>query len=171
MNVMIQDLVDAARLEGGQFPLECKPLELQTYLVELLQRNATTLPVQSIRLDIPEALPAISADSMRLERIFTNLLSNAVKYSDPGSPVVLRVRRVGGFVEVSVIDQGRGIAAEELPHLFERFYRAKGGRKTEGVGLGLYITRKLVEAHGGGIWVESELDKGSTFYFTLPVAK
>ena len=100
-----------------------------------------------------------------------NMLSNALKYSDPGTPVCLQAREKDGQVVVTISDQGKGIAPEDLPHLFERFYRAKGTRKTEGIGLGLYITRVLVEAHGGRLWVESEVGKGSTFFFTLPVAQ
>ena len=83
----------------------------------------------------------------------------------------LRAWQDDGQVVVAISDEGPGISPEDLPHLFERFYRAKGARKAEGIGLGLYITRALVEAHGGRVWVESEVGKGSTLYFTLPAAK
>ncbi len=106
----------------------------------------------------------------RLERILTNLLSNALKYSDPGTPVWMQAQPLDGEVRIAVKDQGRGIAPEHVPHLFEKFYRADSSRKAEGIGLGLYITRLMVEAHGGRIWVESEVGKGSTFSFTLPIA-
>jgi len=171
MNVMIQDLVDSARLEGGQLVLDRKSVNLRLYLDDYLRRIAVTMEIERIHVDLPDDLPPVSADYNRLERIFTNLLTNAMKYSDPATPVLIRARRVDGFVQVSVTDQGRGIAPKDLPHLFERFFRTEAGRTAEGIGLGLYITRMLVEAHGGGIWVESELDKGSTFYFTLPVAE
>jgi signal transduction histidine kinase len=167
---MIQDLVDAARQEGGQLHLERQPVLLQTYLPELFQRATTVMETSRVRLDLPGDLPAVFADYNRLERIITNLLSNALKYSGPGAPVLVRARRIAAEVEVAVIDQGRGIAPDDLPHLFERFYRAKGERATEGIGLGLYITKQLVEAHGGRIWVESEVGNGSTFMFTLPLA-
>jgi two-component system phosphate regulon sensor histidine kinase PhoR len=111
------------------------------------------------------------ADPSRLERILTNLISNALKYSPPEAEVVVRAERVDSCLQVSVVDRGIGIAPEDLPHLFERFYRTRGSRKAEGLGLGLYITRMLVEAHGGRIWAESELGKGSTFSFTLPLAR
>lgn len=169
MNTMIQDLTDAVRQEGGQLRLERHNLDLRAFLPDILLRSATAMDTQRIDMAMPSDLPPVSADPNRLTRIFTNLLSNAMKYSDPASPVCVRVRQVDGEVEVAVADQGPGIAAEEIPHLFERFYRAKGERKTEGIGLGLYITRMLVEAHGGKIRAESELGKGSTFYFTLPV--
>ena len=171
MNVMIQDLVDSARLEGGQLMLELKPINLRAYLDDYLRRIAVTMEVERIRIDVPDGLPPICADANRLERIFSNLLSNALKYSDPGTPVRISARPEDRVVQVAVADQGRGIAPEDLPHLFERFYRAGTGRTVEGIGLGLYITRMLVEAHGGGIWVESEPGAGSTFYFTLPIAE
>ncbi|MHB9023622.1 MAG: sensor histidine kinase [Armatimonadota bacterium] len=171
MNVMIEDLVDAARLEGGQLTLKCEPVDLHSYLTDLLQRNAETMDVSRIRLHAPADLPEVLADYNRLERIVTNLLSNALKYSDPGTPVLVWASQADGVVEIAVRDQGPGISPEDVPHLFERFYRAKGARKTEGIGLGLYITRVLVEAHGGRLWVESVVGKGSTFFFTLPVAE
>ena len=171
MNVMIQDLVDAARLEGGQLILDIKPVNLRAYLADLLQRSATVFDVGRIHIELPEDLPPVSADLNRLERILSNLLSNALKYSNPGTPVLVRARQTDHLIEVSVQDFGQGIAPEDLPHIFERFYRTKGGRKAEGIGLGLYITMMLVKAHGGRIWVESEVGKGSTFYFTLPVAE
>jgi len=128
------------------------------------------LETDRIRLDVSDALPTVSADYNRLERIIANLLSNALKYSDPGTPVVIRASQVDGSIEIAISDQGNGIPAEDVPHLFDRFYRAKGARKAEGIGLGLFISKALVETHGGRIWVESELGKGSTFSFTLPVA-
>jgi len=171
MNVMIQDMVDVARQEGGQLQLILQPVDLRPYLETLLQRSATALPLDRVQLDVPADLPPVAADPNRLERILINLLSNALKYSAPGTPVSVHARRMNGTVQMAVVDQGRGIPPEDLPHLFERFYRVKGARKTEGIGLGLYITRILVEAHGGRITVESEMGKGSTFTFSLPVAR
>jgi len=141
------------------------------YFMDFLQRNADVLDTDRIQLDVPEELPLVSADYNRLERVFTNLLSNALKYSDTDTPVVVRALQVGEMVEIAITDQGKGIPPDDLPHLFERFYRAQGARKADGIGLGLYIAKALVEAHGGRIWVESEEGKGSTFSFTLPVAE
>ena len=121
-------------------------------------------------LAIPDDLPPVQVDPARLERILFNLLSNARKYAAPDTPIHFSARRQQHEVVVSITDQGQGIPAEELPHIFDRFYRTTRGRKVEGIGLGLYITRRLVEAHGGRIWVESEVGKGSTFTFTLPIA-
>lgn len=170
MQVMIQDLTDAARWEGGKLQLACEPIDLRPYIIDLLQRNTGVLDIERVHLAVPADLPKVSADFNRLERIFTNLLANALKYSDPDTPVWVNARRTDHQVEVSITDQGIGIAPEDFSHLFERFFRAAGARKAEGIGLGLYISRALVEAHGGRIWVESEVGKGSTFFFTLPMA-
>jgi len=109
------------------------------------------------------------ADPDLLERILLNLLTNAMKYSPAESPVRLEARRQDGAIEISVIDRGQGIAPEDQPRLFERFCRPKGARRADSVGLGLYITRKLVEVQGGCIGVESTPGEGSTFSFTLPL--
>lgn len=170
INVMIQDLVDSARLEGGQLTLNLQSVDLTAYLPSLLTRSAAIIEINRIRLDLPAGLPPVLADADRLERILINLLSNALKYSAPDAEVRLSARQQDGEVVISVIDQGYGIPPDDLPHVFERFYRAKGQHKAEGIGLGLYITEMLVEAHGGRIRAESEIGKGSTFSFTLPAA-
>lgn len=172
MDAMIRDLVDSARLEFGELHLEKKPLDLKSFLADLLERMAEGVEgVERVRVEILENLPPVDADPDRLERIFLNLLTNALKYSPPDTEVLIRAEKVDREVMVSVSDQGVGISPEDLPHIFERFYQPRGGRKAGGLGLGLYITKMLVEAHGGRIWVHSELGKGSTFYFTLPLAK
>lgn len=170
MNTMIQDLVDAARQEGGQLALNCQPINLAQFVTTLLQQSLPEKDAQRIQVHLPPDLSPVSADPNRLERIFINLISNALKYSPPNTPVLLCAQQEGNYVVISVTDFGSGIPPEEVPHLFERFFRGQRRRRTEGVGLGLYITRMLVEAHGGGIWAESEVGKGSTFTFTLPIA-
>ncbi|TAK29540.1 MAG: response regulator [Chloroflexota bacterium] len=168
MNAMIQDLVDAARLEGRQLRVEPQPLDLVSFVHDLTERLAVTLPVERIRIEAHGNLPQVMADPNKLERILVNLLSNALKYSAPHSPVTVRVTSGTNAVVTAVVDEGAGISPQELPRLFERYYRVQADRPgKEGLGLGLYITRGLVEAHGGHIWVESEVGKGSTFYFTL----
>jgi len=170
MNAMILDLVDSARLEANQLRMEPASVDLRSFVLDLQGRLAGALAMDRVRVQIPEGLPQVSADPNRLERILTNLLSNALKYSEPETEVFVGAERQDGMVRVWVSDSGVGIAEEDIPQLFQRFYRAKSGRKAEGLGLGLYITRMLVEAHGGKIWVESDLGKGSTFSFTLPLA-
>lgn len=169
MDVMIDDLVVTARLEGGQLRLTCTALNLSDWLPKFMEYSTTTLNVQRVRVDMPATMPIIKADADRLERILTNLLSNALKYSDPGTPVWVQVQLLAGEACIAVKDQGQGIAPQDVPHLFEKFFRAGSSRKAEGIGLGLYITKLMVESHSGRIWVESVVGKGSTFSFTLPV--
>ncbi|MCL5025846.1 MAG: PAS domain S-box protein [Chloroflexi bacterium] len=170
MNAMIQDLVDTARLEAGHLELKKQPTSLEHFMYGLLERATGAVDAQRIRMEVPAGLSPVLADPNRLERIVMNLLSNALKYSPAESTVLVTAESRDGEATVSIADQGEGIAPEDLPHIFERFYRARSAREAQGAGLGLYITKMLVEAHGGRIWVRSELGKGSTFYFTLPAA-
>ena len=172
MNRMIQDLVDAARQEAGLLKLEREPVDLPAAVRGVLERLAPGLDSARIRVVAPAGLPPVWADPNRLERILTNLLSNALKYSAPASEVTVTLSQRNGEVITSITDRGPGIPPEELPHLFERYYRGPAARaEPEGLGLGLYITRQLVEAHGGRIWAESQVGVGSTFSFSLPIAR
>ena len=173
MNAMLQDLSEAARLDAGQLRLEERvPIELPAFFSGLEQRSVSPAEVERIYVSVPEGLPAVLANPASLERILGNLISNALKYSEPGGRITVAASSEGGQVVVSVSDQGSGIPLEDLPNLFTRYYRTKEARAhRSGLGLGLYITKGLVEAHGGRIWVESELGKGSTFSFTLPRAE
>jgi len=170
MNAMIRDLVDSERLQAGQLRLDKQPVQLRSFVSDLLEWLRQVMDVGRVVVEVPQDLPPVLADSDRLERILLNVLSNALKYSASNTEVLVQARQSGKEVVTSVTDHGIGIPAEALPHIFERFYRAKTARKAEGLGLGLYITKMLVEAHGGRVWAESELNKGSTFYFTLPLA-
>jgi signal transduction histidine kinase len=173
MNVMIQDLADSARLESGQLRLNSRSLDLGRTIRDLVERMTEVSGMERCEVQVETDLPSVRADPDRLERILTNLLGNALKYSTPGTPIRLTATSGHGEAIVSVVDQGPGIAPADLPHLFERYFRARGDtehREGLGLGLGLYITRGLVAAHGGRIWVDSEVGKGSTFTFTLPFA-
>ncbi len=168
MNAMIGDLTDAIWIESGQLHLDMLPTNLPSLVFDLLHRSSGALDTARVTVEMPEVLPQVQADPNRLERVLVNLISNALKYSDPETEVTVRAREISETVEVTVADTGAGISQDDLPHLFERFYRSKGAaRKTSGLGLGLYITRMLVEAHGGRIWAESEPGRGSEFHFTL----
>ena len=172
MNAMIEDLVDTARLESGQLRLSLVPIDLRSFLSELTERLSGVIESERIRAELPADLPQVLADPDRLERILTNLLTNALKYSEPGTPVTVAMAARDGQVIITVADRGPGIPPDELPHLFQRFARTREAReRREGLGLGLYISRMLVEAHGGRIWAKSEPGKGSSFAFTLPVAE
>ncbi|HEX2951774.1 MAG TPA: ATP-binding protein, partial [Armatimonadota bacterium] len=170
MNTMVEDLHMVTRLEGGQLQLQPRPVVLQEYVPALLTGNMSVLATDRFHFDISADLAPVLADEARLERILINLLTNAQKYAVSGTPIAVRARQTGEEVTVSVMDRGQGIHPDDIPLLFNRFYRAKGERRAEGIGLGLYITRLLVEAHGGRIWVESAIGEGSTFFFTLPTA-
>ncbi len=167
MNVMIQDLVDAARMSAGCMALDFAPVDIRQFIQDLLEQFSGAINISRIEISLPKSLPRIMADSSRLERIMSNLLSNALKYSS--DKVFIEAETYPGKVQISIIDSGLGITEEEMPHIFDRFYRTRAATRTEGLGLGLYITRKLVEAHGGEIRAESHVDKGSTFRFTMPV--
>jgi PAS domain S-box-containing protein len=168
---MMEDLVDLARLQGGQMKLEREAVDLRTFLRDLLERSGVAMDVARVSMEVTAELPPAWADPHALERVFVNLVSNALKYSTPEQPVKVRACRENDHLLCSVADHGPGIDPHELPHIFDRFYRARlAGRHPGGLGLGLSITKLIVEAHGGAIRVESAVGEGSTFFFTLPVA-
>jgi signal transduction histidine kinase len=165
MDRMLRDLSDSARAESGNLELARTPLELRPFVAELLDSSDGVLDVGRVENAVPERLPVVLADPDRLDRILTNLVGNALKYS-PGR-VVVQAESEGPEVRVSVTDKGPGIGADDLPRVFDRYYRGQR-HEGEGLGLGLYIVRKLVEAHGGKIWAQSRPGAGSVFTFTLP---
>jgi signal transduction histidine kinase len=122
-----------------------------------------------LRSELGSDLPTVLADPGHLQRVFTNLLGNAIKFTPTGGTITVRAEAAGSVVLFSVTDTGSGISAEEIPHLFDRFWQARTTAR-QGTGLGLTIVRGIVMAHGGQIWVESQLQKGTTVFFTLPVA-
>ena len=169
MASMIDDLVDSARLDSGQLVLHAEPTDLWPMVLDIVSRAWTTQDQARLQIERPpEVLPKVLLDPARFERIFVNLVGNALKYSPPAEFVTIGIEAREVEIVVAVRDRGCGVPAEEVPHLFERYYRARTGKRVEGLGLGLFIARQLVEAHGGRVWVESELGKGSTFAFTLP---
>ncbi len=168
---MAQELLELSRIESGQVPLELRAVIPETLLsaaAERMRAQAERAGV-SLRLDLPSNLPQVRADPPRLEQVLVNLIHNAVKFTRPGGEVTLLARADGEYVEFLVRDTGAGISADDLPRIFERFYKADRARSGGGTGLGLSIARHLVEAHGGRIWAESVEGRGSTFHFTLPV--
>lgn len=171
MNAMIRDLIDSARLDAQQLQMNPEPVDLGAFVLDLQERLVGVNGAQRIRLDLPAGLPQVLADPDRLERILLNLLTNAIRYADPDTPILVALTRGDDEVIASVIDRGRGIPPEDLGQLFQRFHRTKSSENhRDSIGLGLYITKRLVEASGGRIWAESEIGRGSAFSVALPLA-
>jgi signal transduction histidine kinase len=167
---MIDDLLDASRLESARLALHVQPRALGDLAAEIIERQRPALGAHPVELRAQPS-PAALVDPHRFAQILTNLVDNAAKYSDENRPIWVSIAPQAGGVAVSVVDQGWGIAADELERLFDRFYQAKRARaKKTGLGLGLYIVKGLVEAHGGRISVESQLGRGSTFGVWFPCA-
>ena len=171
MNRMIQDLLDVKRMESGRLGIEIRaepPSAIINDTIDMLRPLASG---STIRLDtnLEENLPAVLADSARIQQVLSNLVGNAVKFTPRSGRITVCAEKAGNEVRFAVIDTGPGIPAEQLPHIFGRFWQAKSSDR-RGIGLGLAIAKGIVEAHNGRIWVESHVGLGSTFYFTLPSA-
>ena len=168
---LINDVLDLSKVESGQVELQVAPFSLQDALergVSMVREQATTEGVQ-VTLHSNGTLEVVSGDERRIRQVIFNLLSNAVKFTPEGGEVDVRATQVDGEMRVSVADSGPGIGAEDLDRIFEEFQQTEAGaRQREGTGLGLALSKRFVEMHGGRIWCESELGKGSTFEFTLP---
>jgi PAS domain S-box-containing protein len=165
---MIEDLLDASRLQAGGLTLKRTDVSLATLTRRLAERFQTQSKSHTLAADFPEPFPVILADETRIEQVLSNLISNAIKYS-PGGEIRISGEIRPEQVIVTVSDQGAGIDPRDLPHIFDRFYRAdKAVRHTKGAGLGLYLARAIVEAHGGRIWVDPQPDKGARICFSLP---
>ena len=170
MNRLIEDLLDVARVEAGRLNLDRHPQDLVRVISEATVMLEPLITEKSLTLheDLPDHLPSANVDARRVVQVLENLVSNAVKHTAPGGEIRIRAEPANGEIRISVRDTGCGIPGENLPHLFDRFWQARGARRG-GAGLGLAIAKGIVEAHGGRIWVESELGSGSTFGFSLPL--
>jgi two-component system phosphate regulon sensor histidine kinase PhoR len=171
LEALIGDLLTISSLESQQARLEFQSVSLRSIAQGAAEELAGRAKEKNIAVavEIPADLPNARADAQRLHQVFFNLLDNAVKYTPSSGRVAISARATNGEIEVCVADNGPGIAAEHLPHVFERFYRVDKARSREmgGTGLGLSIVKHIVQAHGGKVWAESELEKGSRFYFTV----
>ena len=173
---MIDELLDTARLQTGKLTVEPRRMSVPHVIRETVQSLAQSASTQGSNLstETDPDLPAVYADPGRVRQVLTNLIENAVKFTPAPGKITVRARLDGGdpgFLLVSVVDTGCGLAAEELERIFEHLYQVKGAQTTsrKGLGLGLYICKDLVTRQGGRIWVASEGGRGSTFSFTLPV--
>jgi PAS domain S-box-containing protein len=168
---MVKDLLDASRIEVDRLTLDRKLLPSRTTVEAIVEEVRPTLGEHPVKVATEGEPAPILADPVRFDQILTNLLENAAKYSPRDAPIDVKVASSADGVEVSVKDEGMGIAPDEVPRLFDRFYQAKRAREMRaGLGLGLYIVHGLVAAHGGRVWVESEPAHGSTFHVWLPSA-
>ncbi len=168
---LISDLLNVSRIEAGRaLDLNLREVTLPPLIDKVMSVQKSYTNIHTLITDVEDDLPIITADEDKVDQILTNLVSNAIKYSPNGGNVTLTCKKKDDGVIFSVADQGMGISEEHLPKVFERFHRVdnRDTRKVGGTGIGLYLVKHLVEAHGGTIWVESVVGKGSSFIFTLP---
>ena len=171
MDGLIRDLLDVTRMEAGRLAVAASRENTEELLSDALR---TLAPIASekdltLRLDAPDHIPDVLADSERVGQAISNLVGNAVKFSSAGSEITVRVTVLEQEIVFSVSDKGQGMTGEQLSHAFDRFWQSSRTDR-QGAGLGLAITKGIIEAHGGRIWAESVPAEGSTFYFTLPIA-
>lgn len=170
LNGLISDLLDLSRVQAGKLKLDLKPTELNDTVREIVGDFQAASPAHQVVFD-EGAEVLVRADALRMEQVLTNLLENAAKYSPTGGEIRVGLASRDGEAVLSVSDEGIGIPKDQLPFVFDRFFRARNAPITQfgGLGLGLHISRTIVERHGGRIWAESEPGRGSTFYVALPL--
>ena len=168
---MVQELGELSRIESGEAPLQKRHINIADAIEHAVDRLKAQSDRAGLNLDIniPPALPKVMADEARVEQVLVNLIHNATKFTPSGGKISISAKARDNDILVSVADTGIGIPLDDLPRIFERFYKADKSRSGGGTGLGLAIAKHIAEAHGGRIWVESVEGKGSTFSFTLPL--
>jgi signal transduction histidine kinase len=170
---MINDLLDLTRIEQGRVKLDLEPVPVSALLDEATSRFRSVAQSRGIMLLADEEHDHLSVmvDRDRIEHVFDNLIANAIQHTGAGGSIHLRATADGEFARFAVVDTGEGIPAEELPRIFDKFYRIATSRHSGGAGLGLAIVREIIAAHGGQIDVASEPGNGTTFTFTLPTGE
>ncbi|HEY5943887.1 MAG TPA: ATP-binding protein, partial [Kofleriaceae bacterium] len=165
---LVQDLLDSCAIAAGELSLRRRPTDVRALLEHVVERAVPTRYRASVSLEARSAV-TLMLDPLRIERVVSNLLQNAFKYAPRKSWIVIRLDVLGDHARVSVIDTGPGISSEEQTFIFDKYRRTARARSQEGNGLGLYVSRRIIEAHGGRMGVASVKGKGSQFFFDLPM--
>ncbi len=173
MSRLILELLDVSRIETGRLEIRREPIQWPSFVREVVNRHHTAVSDRRFHLNVPDDARVVYGDRDRLEQVLGNLLENAVKYSPDGSEIFITVEEKVDQIVTAVCDRGIGIPPDELQVVFERFHRGRQVSSTNygGLGLGLYITKQIIERHGGSIWVESREGQGTTFFFSLPASQ
>jgi two-component system, OmpR family, sensor histidine kinase SaeS len=174
LNQLIDDLFELSQIDSGTLQLRPEPSSVSDLVSDALEALRPEAERRSLRIEgiVAGQLPSVVMDVPRMQRVLYNLVQNALRHTPPDGSVIIRAECAGGEIEISVQDDGEGVGVEELPFIFERFYRGDHARKRAeaGSGLGLTIAKGIVELHGGHIWVRSERGEGTTFTFTVPTS-
>jgi PAS domain S-box-containing protein len=171
LSTILENMLELSRHQAGRLLLRKDPISIPLVAKRIMDSLMSQGAEQKFIADFPDDLPLVEADLVRVERILYNLLENATKYSPEGSEIRISARSDESFIITEVVDQGKGISPDDQRRIFELFERLEEGvHAAQGLGLGLVVCKRLAEAQGGRIWVESEIGKGSTFYFTLPIS-
>lgn len=169
---MVNDMLDVSRIESGKVEMEFEELKVKDVVDGVVDMITPQIKEKDLKLEIeiPAKISSMSADSTQTERVFINLLSNAIKFTPSQGKIGIRAKEGDKFIELEISDTGGGISEEELPRIFDEFFRCENpiNREVKGTGLGLSLVKRIIEAHMGKIWVKSKLGKGTTFSFTLP---
>lgn len=173
MDVMLRQILDSSLIDVRQITIECQPVRLPLMMRDVTAETQLRTDIHQILVDFPAEFPLVNVDPHWIRQVFRNIIDNAIKYSPDGGLIVIRGEVRATDVVISVSDQGIGISPENLIPLFEKYFRVRppSGYHVPGAGLGLPITRAIVEMHGGRIWVESKVGQGTTLYFSLPKAR
>ena len=166
---LIDNLLDATRLEAGEFAINASDISIPVLVNRVVKRFKTQTNKHKFKTDFPDDYPIVLVDEGRITQVLDNLISNAIKYSPEGGKIRISGEVSDDFVVISVEDEGPGIPIGDVPHIFDRFYRSEDAQKnTAGAGLGLYLARAIIEAHGGAIWVDPRTENGARVFFSIP---
>jgi PAS domain S-box-containing protein len=166
---LIDNLLDATRLEAGEFAINASDISIPVLVNRVVKRFKTQTNKHKFNTDFPDDCPIVLVDEGRITQVLDNLISNAIKYSPQGGKIRISGEVSDDCVIISVEDEGPGIPIGDVPHIFDRFYRSEDAQKnTAGAGLGLYLARAIIEAHGGAIWVDPRTDNGARVFFSIP---